>query len=131
MNCLKARADLVDHLSACDPSNSEIWLAVSGCIEPDAENFSPLIAQQITHVANCRSCQQWLDLIDPGRVTARVKASKYCCAQMQDAVNGGQGTKFSFEMFRNEEPCWRINDDYAFARFCLWCGKPLPAGAFE
>jgi len=26
-------------------------------------------------------------------------------------VDGDDGTKFSFEMFRNEDPCWCINDD--------------------
>lgn len=51
MNCMEARADLLDRLSARDPGNSDIWLAVTGCIEADDENFSPLLAQQITHIA--------------------------------------------------------------------------------
>ena len=131
MNCMEARDDLLGRLSARDPGNSDIWLAVTGCIEPDDDNFSPLITQQITHIANCPSCQKWLDSIDPGRITARERAKKYCCAQMQGAVNADAGTKFSFEMFRNEDPCWCINDEYVFARFCPWCGKALPTGAFE
>lgn len=131
MNCMKARADLLDHLSPRDTGESAVWLAASGCIETDDENFSPLIMQQIIHVASCRSCQKWLDFIDLSRITARERAEKYCCAQMQGAVAGDNGTKFSFEMFRNEDPCWCINDDYAFARFCSWCGKELPDGSFE
>jgi hypothetical protein len=131
MNCMKARADLLDHLSPRDTGDSAAWLAVSGCIEADDENFSPLITQQIIHVANCQSCQKWLDFIDPSRITAIERAEKYCCAQMQGAVNGDDGTKFSFEMFRNEDPSWCINGDYAFARFCPWCGKELPDRSFE
>jgi len=131
MNCMKARADLLDHLSPRDTGDSAVWLAVSGCIEADDESFSPLITQQIIHVANCQSCQKWLDFIDPSRITARERAEKYCCAQMQEAVDGDDGTKFSFEMFRNEDPCWCINDDYTFARFCPWCGKELPDGSFQ
>jgi len=77
MHCIKARADLSDHLSASDSSNSAIWLAVSGCIEANNENFSPLITQQITHIANCRSCQKWLDFIDPSRIIARKLEKKY------------------------------------------------------
>jgi hypothetical protein len=108
---MKARVDLLDHLYPRDTGDSTVWLAVSGCIEADDESFSPLITQQIIH--------------------ARERAEKYCCAQMQGAVDGDDGTKFSFEMFRNEDPCWCINDDYAFARFCPWCGKELPDGSFE
>ena len=127
---MKARADLLDHLSASDSSDSAIWLAVSGCIEANNEDFSPLITQQIIHIANCRSCQKWLDFIDPSRINARELAKKYCCAYMQGAVDGNTRTTFSFTLFRNEDPCWCINDDYAFARFCPWCGKVLPAGSF-
>lgn len=111
MNCMKARADLLERLSGCDPNNSEVWLAVSGCIEADDENFSPVIVQAINHVANCPPCQNCLDSIDPSRITARERAKKYCFAQMDGAVDGDGGTKFSFEMFRNEDACWRINDD--------------------
>ena len=127
---MKARADLLDHLSASDSSNSAIWLAVSGRIEANNEDFSPLITQQINHIANCRSCQKWLDLINPSRINARELAKKYCCAHMQGAVDGDNGTTFSFALFRNEDPCLCINDDYVFARFCPWCGKVLPAGSF-
>ena len=130
MHCMEARADFLDHLSAGDVSNSAIWLAVSGCIEADDKSFSPLITQQITHIANCRSCQNWLDFIDPNRITARERAKKYCCAHMQGAIESDIGTTFSFALFRNVDPCWCINDDYAFARFCPWCGKVLPAGSF-
>jgi len=128
---MKARADLLDHLSPRATSDPAVWLAVTGCIAADDGHVSPSLAQQIAHVADCPACQAWLDVVDPGRVTAREKAQKYCCAHMQGAVNGDEGTRFSFAMFRNEDPCWRINDDYAFARFCPWCGKALPAGPFE
>lgn len=131
MNCMKAQTDLLERLSASDPSNADVWLAVSGCIEADDEHFSPLIAQAINHVANCPACQNFLDSIDPSRITARERAKKYCCAHMHGAVDGDGGTKFSFAMFRNENACWCINDDYAFARFCPWCGKVLPDGPFE
>ena len=59
MNCMKARTTLLVHLSPLGTGNSAVWLAVRGCIKADDENFSPLITQQITHVANCRSCQKW------------------------------------------------------------------------
>ena len=131
MNCMEARADLLEHLSPRDTGDSAVWLAVSGGIAADDDNFSPLITQQIIHVANCQSCQKWLDFIDPSRITARERAEKYCCAQLHGAVDGDDGTKFSFEMFRNEDPCWCINDDYAFARFCPWCGNELPNRSFE
>lgn len=131
MDCMKVRADLLHYLYPPDTSDSLVWLAVGGDIEADDENFSPLVARQINHVANCVACQKWLDTINPGRVTARETAAKYCCAHMQGAVNDNDRTKFSFEMFRNEEPCWRINDDYAFAQFCPWCGQALPCGPFE
>jgi hypothetical protein len=76
MNCMKARVDLLDHLYPRDTGDSAVWLAVSGCIEADDENFSPLITQQIIHVANCQSCQKCLDFIDPSRITARERAEK-------------------------------------------------------
>jgi hypothetical protein len=91
---MKARADLLDHQSPRDTGDSAIWLAVTGSIGADDENFSPFITQQIIYDATCRACQKWLNCIDPSRITARERTEKYCYAQMREAVDGDNETTF-------------------------------------
>jgi hypothetical protein len=39
--------------------------------------------------------------------------------------------RFAWSMSRGE-PCWLINDDWSFAKYCPWCGTKLPEdGVFE
>jgi hypothetical protein len=39
--------------------------------------------------------------------------------------------RMRFGTLRDDEPCWFIEERYAFARFCPWCGTKLPEHSFE
>jgi hypothetical protein len=112
-------------------------LAIQGCIEVEQAHFPDKpIYEAAAHMENCVECQawsaDWLDKLYPERAQRRERLAKYCCVSMFDAVTlPDAATKFSFTMFRGEDACWCINDEYVFARFCPWCGQALPHGPFE
>ena len=112
-------------------------LAIQGCIEVQPAHFpNKPIYEAAAHMENCAECQawsaNWLDKLYPERAQHREQLAKYCCTSMFDAVTmPDAATKFSFTLFRGEDACWCINDEYVFARFCPWCGQTLPPGPFE
>jgi hypothetical protein len=63
----------------------------------------------------------------------QARQARYCCAGMFCAVEeheSRQTPRFSFAMFRDEDPCWQIDGQNAFAVYCPWCGTKLPDGPF-
>jgi len=38
--------------------------------------------------------------------------------------------RFSFELYRGEDPCWKIDEKLVFASYCPWCGRKLPNKPF-
>ena len=135
-HCVAARQTItaLDRRLADHPA---LDLAIQGFIHVEEVHFpEKAICEAAAHMENCTPCQAWsagwLDHLDPVRVTHRARLAKYCCAQMFGAVTDPEAAvKFSFELFRAEDPCWQINEAYAFARFCPWCGHALPSGDFE
>ncbi|MBF5005888.1 hypothetical protein [Diaphorobacter caeni] len=117
--------------------DAALQLAVTGCIEVERSGFpEQSIFDAALHCEDCAQCQAWagalLDELNPERVTRRGRVARYCCLSMFDAVTSLDArVRFSFELFRYEDPCWCINGEYVFARHCPWCGTRLPDGAFE
>jgi hypothetical protein len=51
----------------------------------------------------------------------------YCAVEEHEE----RGTpRFSFFLFRDEDPCWQIDGQNAFAVYCPWCGRKLPNAPF-
>jgi len=90
--------------------------------------------KSIEHIHKCKRCHQWLHAVSPDHTLRRQsRLSKYCCASMYCAVEeyeDRKSSKISFTLFRGEDPCWRISDDYSFLIYCPWCGKELPDKPF-
>lgn len=114
-----------------------LMMAVLGAIAVEEEHFPDRASfEAAAHIEDCAACGQWredwLDGEFPERVAHRERVSKYCCSTMVLAVTRPDaGVRFSFEMFRGEDACWLIDDTYAFAHFCPWCGQALPDHPFE
>ncbi|MCC4607795.1 hypothetical protein LL967_07915 [Xanthomonas campestris pv. zinniae] len=111
-------------------------LTFEGAISVDEENFPNRSTYEAAlHVEGCPACQSWLsnwlDAKAPERIKHRERQAKYCCLHMFEAVTDPAAEiRFSFELFRLD-PCWLINEHYAFANFCPWCAQKLPGHAFE
>ena len=89
--------------------------------------------KSLQHVRRCPRCRDWIHAIVPADVLERQsRLTKYCCAGMFVAVEEPQRSTnhLSFEMFRGEDPCWKIDGQYTFASYCPWCGKRLPSQPF-
>ena len=88
----------------------------------------------VNHIRQCPKCREWFHSIVPTNVLQRQhRLSKYCCAGMFTAVEESTiraTPRFSFTMFRGEDPCWMIDGINAFASYCPWCGKRLPDKPF-
>lgn len=84
------------------------------------------------HIKTCPKCRMWIHFAIPEAVMQRqYRLSRYCCAGMFVAVEEPSGKdKIDFELFRGEDPCWRINGKRSFISFCPWCGKKLPDKPF-
>ncbi|WP_205904734.1 hypothetical protein [Diaphorobacter sp. HDW4A] len=114
-----------------------LQLAISGCIEVERSGFpEQAMYEAASHCEGCVPCQAWagalLDELFPERVVQRQHVARYCCQSMFDTVTCRDArVRFSFERFRNEDPCWCINGEYVFANYCPWCGTRLPCQAFE
>jgi hypothetical protein len=91
-------------------------------------------AHSIKHVRECPRCRAWLPTIVSEETYRRqARQARYCCAGMFCAVEeheSRQTPRFSFTMFRDEDPCWQVDGKNAFAVYCPWCGTKLPAGPF-
>jgi hypothetical protein len=89
------------------------------------------IDDALAHLYGCESCKAWHRSLFPDYHAHLARVAKYCCVNMFAAVNSpDEKTKFTYGWMR-DEPCWLINDDWAFARFCPWCGSALPETDFE
>jgi hypothetical protein len=91
-------------------------------------------ATAIDHIRQCLKCREWIHRIIPEDVLRRQsRLARYCCASMFVAVEetGSHGkNKITFELFRGEDPCWKIGGVRSFISFCPWCGKKLPDKPF-
>lgn len=134
--CAQAR-QTIEALGTQLKDDGILQLAISGAIAVEPKLFSnAALNDAAAHCEHCADCQQWsaalLDSLYPERVAMRERLAKYCCVSMFNAVTDAtEAIRFSFERFRNEDPCWLINREYSFARFCPWCGTRLPEQAFE
>jgi hypothetical protein len=86
------------------------------------------------HVRECPRCRAWVPtIVSEEQYTRQARLARYCCAGMFCAVEeheSRQTPRFSFGMFRGEDPCWQIDGKNAFAVYCPWCGTKLPARPF-
>lgn len=132
-NLCKDSQQTVSRYKEQDHDDSVLRFALESMIEVEGAGFGDAAVDiAVGHIAKCSLCQAWLDDIYPMRIEAREKLAKYCCATMLDAVRNPQAeARFTFTLFRGEDPCWCINDSVVFVRFCPWCGCELPQRSFE
>jgi len=88
----------------------------------------------VKHIRECPRCRAWLPtLVSEQLYRRQSRQAKYCCAGMFCAVEEWetrQTPRFSFILFRREDPCWQIDGKNAFASYCPWCWKTLPGAPF-
>ena len=88
----------------------------------------------IKHIRECPRCRAWVPtIVSEDDYRRQARQARYCCAGMFCAVeeHGSRPTpRFSFTLFRGEDPCWQIDGKNAFAVYCPWCGRKLPDGPF-
>jgi hypothetical protein len=88
----------------------------------------------IKHLRECPRCRHWVSTIVPEEQYRRqARMARYCCAGMFCAVEEHQerqAPRFSFSLFRDEDPCWQIDGRNTFAVYCPWCGTKLPGAPF-
>ena len=89
--------------------------------------------KSMDHIRKCPRCREWLHVVVPPETLRRQsRLTRYCCASMYVAIEEPHGAdiRMSFEMFRGEDPCWKIEGKHAFASYCPWCGQKLPSKPF-
>jgi hypothetical protein len=85
----------------------------------------------LKHLRECPKCRAWVHEIVPADMFRRQsRLVRYCCAGMFCAVEEPREVSVSFELFRGEDPCWKIDEKRAFISYCPWCGKKLPNQPF-
>jgi hypothetical protein len=88
----------------------------------------------IKHLRECPRCRVWVStIVSEERYRRQARLARYCCAGMFCAVEeyeSHQTPRFSFLLFRGEDPCWQIDGRMAFAVYCPWCGRKLPDTPF-
>ena len=101
---------------------------------PVAERDAAAGARAIQHVRQCPKCRAWFHRVVPDDILRRQsRLSRYCCASIFVAVeetDPGSAERVSFELFRGEDPCWKIGEVRSFLSFCPWCGKKPPDRPF-
>lgn len=129
--CMKARKVLQSY-QPISRDRSILRMALEGLIEIEDGVLENSAAEKAArHVEACSLCAEWLDEFYPDRAERRkaieARASTYCCPSLRHAIYDADAqTRISFTMFRGEDPCWQINDDLCFAKYCPWCGSALP-----
>ena len=102
--------------------------------EPVSEGDRETDRKAFDHVRKCPKCREWIHRVIPDDILRRQRRlTRYCCAGMFVAVEEADDkatNRFTFEMFRGEDPCWLIDGIHAFASYCPWCGKKLPDKPF-
>ena len=101
---------------------------------PIRERDRPAEDHSTQHVRECPRCRTWVStIVSPEQYRRQARLARYCCAGMFCAVEehpSHQTARFSFTMFRDEDPCWQIDGKNAFAVYCPWCGAKLPDRPF-
>jgi hypothetical protein len=101
---------------------------------PVGEGDKETDRKAIDHIRKCPKCRKWFHSIIPEDILRRQKRlTRYCCAGMFVAfeeADGKTNNQITFEMFRGEDPCWKIDGIRTFASYCPWCGKKLPDKPF-
>ena len=71
-------------------------------------------------------------VVPPETLRRQSRLIRYCCASMYVAIEEPHGAdiRISFEMYRGEDPCWKIDGKPTFAAYCPWCGQKLPSKPF-
>jgi len=91
-------------------------------------------AKAIEHLRQCPKCRPWVStIVTPAMFERQSRQSQYCCAGMFCAVEEPEergAPHITFTLFRGEDPCWQIDGQDSFLRFCPWCGKQLPERPF-
>jgi hypothetical protein len=143
------------HISTIEPNGSEPlpicaaqrdWLVTRYKLEasialkyysdeaPIAEKDAMLDANAIDHIRKCPKCRAWIyHIIPPDILRRQHRLTRYCCAGMFVACEEHKErskNKIDFELFRGEDPCWRIDGVRSFISYCPWCGRKLPNKPF-
>lgn len=88
----------------------------------------------IKHLRECPRCRAWVStIVSEEHYRRQARLARYCCAGMFCAVEeyeSHQTPRFSFSMFRGEDPCWQMDGKNTFAGYCPWCGAKLPNSPF-
>jgi hypothetical protein len=130
--CELARQTISDYDRQDDCDRFLLSMALDGAIEIKNDTFEDtVIEESARHISKCIECQDWLDILYPDRQILRKRVAKYCCIEMFNAIDEADAdVRFSYA-FYYDEGSWQINEKFTFARFCPWCGKPLPTGSYE
>ena len=129
--CERARSDYVSGVQVIDS------LAIHYFAETSFFDHHPnrdLILSSRNHIRNCPACQAWLKQEVPHEIFERLeRVSKYCCIMMFAAVEEPESAtvRFSFGLFRGEDPCWSIDGKSTCVSYCPWCGKRMPPEPFR
>jgi hypothetical protein len=123
--CRRAREDTVARCKGTEILALNFFTTTS---EPDAD-------ASLTHIHRCPRCRAWFHAVVPEPILRRQhRQSQYCCAGMFVAVEEWRerpnSIRFSFELYRGEDPCWKIGEKLSFASYCPWCGRKLPGKPF-
>lgn len=101
---------------------------------PVAEGDKNTDEKAIKHIRQCPKCREWFHRVTPEATLRRQsRLARYCCAGMFVAVEEFEGdnrNRIEFELFRGEDPCWKVDGIRTFASYCPWCGKKLPDKPF-
>ena len=101
---------------------------------PVSEGDTATDTKAVDHVRKCPKCRLWIHHIVPPDVLRRQhRLTRYCCAGMFVACEESSErskNRVDFEMFRGEDPCWRIDGIRSFISYCPWCGRRLPDKPF-
>ena len=99
---------------------------------PVSDRDSQADTKAVEHIRKCPKCRDWIHHSIPASVMTRQhRLSRYCCAGMFVAFEEPSGkNRIEFELFRGEDPCWKIDGHRSFISYCPWCGKKLPDKPF-
>jgi len=126
--CRSHRAWLVDRYKI----DSMVALCYYSDEPPVSERNADADAKAKKHIRTCPKCRSWIHYAIPAPVMRRQqRLSQYCCAGMFVAVEEpANKVRIDFELFRGEDPCWKIDGHRSFMSFCPWCGRKLPPKPF-
>ena len=127
--CRRHREFLIDYYKGPEPIVLRFFTDASPVRQRDKSEES----HSIKHMRECPRCRPWVaTLVPPEFYRRQARQARYCCAGMFCAVEEYERhpPRFSFIMFRDEDPCWQIDGHTAFANYCPWCGKKLPGAPF-